>query len=272
MPNSPMEAQGGLKTDFKTGMAIAEMIAGFFAQTVEVFSRHNFGERYFSFLGVFGKVASYLVLLLLWGWAKSYKESNFLGLFFLGSFLMTLYHQIAIFHRNKSGILWHSRSSGVSYLSYFIPNIDFYFVTTDEFFLKRVVEPVFFVALGFFIAATVEQSLGIYLIFAGISLSTREALAATRFREKILDAIDAQIESKNLREAIVGQKKAEETDGFVFPVPQNYNQNQRESLFSGLSRIMGDMIGSDASKQYEPTSTVAKSEIPTPPITPPNFG
>lgn len=219
---------------FRVGMMITELVMGFFSQTVEVFLRHDFGERYFSFLGIFGSFVTYGILLFLGLTAAQTQGGFFLGAFFLISFVMCLVHHWQIYQRNQKGIAWHSRYAGTPWLLEALPQASPYVV-------KRWIEPVLVIGLGFFFSI-IEAPLGAWLIFAGLSLAAREQIAASRIRERVLDAIDADIEARQMRAAIIEQKKPQQTEGFEFPVSQALKEGFRERLVRNLTQMYENII------------------------------
>jgi hypothetical protein len=81
-----------------------------------------------------------------------------------------------------------------------------------------------------------SPALGGWLLFSGACLGATATLTAARERTKLLDMIDAQIEAKNMRAALVERKPTTETQGFVIPVG-GMKPQQRERLFNGLTNL-----------------------------------
>lgn len=211
----------------RAALATAEALTATIAQTVEVFFRHNFGQRYFSLMGVYGKLAFYALLLLLAFKASEQLETIPLGLFFFASFVASLLHLFVIWRRGYRGERWHSRYSGTSWLAAILP--------LDTSIIKRWVEPIIAILAGLMLASF-DQALGGWLVFTGTCLGVTEALAEARFRTMILDMIDKDIEARNLRGVLVEQKGAHETEGFVIPVG-GMKSRQRESIFNSLTNL-----------------------------------
>lgn len=220
---SPMNGPGR----GRAALAQAEGVARTFALMVEVFFRHNFGQRYFSLMGVYGKLAFYALLLVLAFKASEQLDTLPLGAFFLASLTASLWHLFVIWRRSYRGERWHSRYSGTSWLASILP--------MSECTIKRWVEPLVVIMAGVMLASF-NQALGGWLVFAGTCLGVTEALAEARFRTMILDAIDKDIEARNMRAALIEQKSAQETEGFVIPVG-GMKPQQRESVFNGLTSL-----------------------------------
>lgn len=103
--------------DFKTGLAITQAFMGLFSQTIEVFFRRDFGERYFSLFGIYGTVATYAVFFLAISLIPGKQATAFFRVFLFASLIMFVMHQVAIWQRNQKGIRWHSRYHGTSRLA-----------------------------------------------------------------------------------------------------------------------------------------------------------
>lgn len=225
----------------RAALANAEAIISFPAQTIEVFWRHSFGERYFSLFGVYGKLAFYALLLFMAFKGAEQVDTLPLGVFFLASFLASLWHLFVIWRRGWRGERWHSRYSGTSRLAAILP--------MNECVIKRWGEPLLTIMAGAALASF-NQVLGGWLVFAGMCLGVTETLAAMRFRTMILDMIDKDIEARNMREALIEQKSAHETEGFVIPVGSMKSQ-QRASLFRGLAMRYEEWRAAYARQQRE---------------------
>lgn len=224
----------------KNAFAFAEFLIGQFAKTIVVFLRQDFGARYFNvsdFLGSMATFAVYTFLFLMFFAGKTGNkrpgdnsdDGTILGLFFLGFIAMSIYHQYIASRRERSGRRWHSRYAGTSFFSFLYP--------TDIYIVQRYIEPILAVIAGYAAYNYLNQPLGLWLVFAGLCLGAIEQFQAARSRNRLLDAIDAQIEAQNLGAALAGNKTAEETEGFVLPVPSYYSTAQRRALEDGMTRL-----------------------------------
>lgn len=215
--------------DPKLAYAAVEFICGQFAKTVIVFLRHDFGERYFNVIDSFGSTLTFIGFAVVAGVVlASENDGLVLGLFLFGFIGMSLFHLFLAKQRDRSGRRWHSRYPGTSYLAFIAPG--------NVFFVQRYLEPILAIILGFALAV-INRPLGVWFVFSGFCIAATEQIAAQRFRNRLLDAIDAQIEAEQLGEAIAGNKNPYETEGFVFPIPNYYTDEQRTALYKGMTKL-----------------------------------
>jgi hypothetical protein len=252
-----MQPQGYSPFDtpaLRATLAFGEWVANFFAQTVEVFLRFGFGERYFSLFGIWGIFGHYTAIYILATFLKLVSNNNYIELFLILSLVATFGHKLVIQIRNWKGERWHSRYPGTPLLllllsplakvvSDLFPYLKFITPNNLTFFIRRILEPLLICTLGIVINEVIyydSRPLPLWLLLSGISLGIKESIAATRLRNIMLDAIDAEIEKKNLWAVLKEQKTPDETEGFVFPVPRGFNDEKRESLYRGLlNRLTG---------------------------------
>lgn len=234
-PNTAQRPTGF--SDPRTVYAFVEFLAAQFAKTIEVYFRKDFGQRYFGIGNVFGSALTfglYLSVIIPALMSRSPRQPNvsqeddswILGLFFLGFVALGLLHQLTSWLRQRRSQRWHSRYSGTSHLAFLWPG--------NPYIVQRFIEPGISLIIGFLVLNYLNRPLGAWLMFAGFCLAATEAINAKRARNRILDAIDAQIEAKHLGEAIAGNKDAEDTEGFVLPVPKYFDQAQRAALYDGM--------------------------------------
>jgi len=204
----------------------AEGLARLLSRPLVVLTRRDFGERFFG-ASAFGKLLLYGVLLFAAVSASQHLDTLPLGGFLLLSFAACLWHQFVIWRRNYRGEEWHSYYSGTPWLAEVLP--------LDEFKIKQWIEPILWTALG---TALLELSpaLGCWLLFSGACLGATATLTAARERTKLLDMMDAQIEAKNMRAALIERKPATETQGFVISVG-GMKPQQRETLFNRFTSL-----------------------------------
>lgn len=245
IPSRPDDRPSSLG-DPRRAYAFAEFICGQFAKTIVVFLRCDFGERYFNVSDLLGSTFTFaiyggIILLVLATGRGGETARHYTGgeesastvlAVFLGCFLvMSIFHRVVSSVQNISGRRWHSRYAGTSYLRFLtaLPLVSTYTV-------QRFVEPAIAIAAGFGVG-TVSPLLGVWFVFAGFGLAVTEHLQYTRGRNRILDAIDAEIESSQIAAAIAGDKTASQTEGFVLPVPRYFSKTQRETLMQGMKRL-----------------------------------
>lgn len=232
--------------DPRIAYALAEFFCGQFAKTIVVFLRCDFGERYFNFSDLVGSTLTFaiyggvILFVLATGrgsdtvrqYGGSKDQSATVLAWFLGCFLlMSIFHRLISSVQKISGRRWHSRYAGTSYLRFLtaLP-----FVTTYT--VQRFIEPVLAI-IAASVVGMLSPILGLWLGFAGLSLAATEHLQHRRARNRVLDAIDSQIEAEQIGNAIAGNKTPQQMDGFVLPVPRYFSEQQRETLRKGMARL-----------------------------------
>lgn len=194
---------------------IAMVLLSWLSVTLELFVRFNFGERYLSWLRLFlGLMIMELTTLVP---RMLFAMIPFLGgpteslspLFLRAAMCLGLYHQWRIWRRNRQGIAWHSNSFGVSRLS---------FLRVNDWILYRFIEPGLCFIAGLLIKS-VDPVTGIWVILASLSLFIKNQMVFNAQRGRLLDVIDARIESAAMQGSLEGRPK-QETAGFsVMAVP-----------------------------------------------------
>jgi hypothetical protein len=250
----------------RTLFALVEFLAAQFAKTIVVFFRWDFGERYFNISDFLGSVFTFLIVagvilfILASGRggeiareAGGAEQNSWALIIFLICFLvMSLYHRFIAWLQKQGGRhRWHSRYPGTSFLRVLtvLPFVNTYTV-------QRFIEPVIAIVAGSIIFS-LTQPLGAWLIFAGLCLAATENFAYRRARNRLLDTIDAQIESKHLGDAISGTKTIKETEGFVLPVPTYFSKTQRARLAEGMRQLdPGLQAIMDVPEEGRPTSEI----------------
>lgn len=232
--------------DPRMAYALAEFVCGQFAKTVVVFLRWDFGERYFNVSDLLGSTFTFtiygaIILLFLatgrggnavhqYGGGKE-QNAAVLGVFLLCFLAMSVFHRLISFVQKLGGRRWHSRYAGTSYLRFLtaLPLVTSYTV-------QRYIEPAL-ALLAACVFGLLSPVLGLWLGFAALSLAATGYLQHRRARNRVLDAIDAQIEAEQIGNAIAGNKSAQETEGFVLPVPRYFSPQQRAALLGGMTRL-----------------------------------
>ena len=220
--------------DFKFLLNLIKAFVSWFSVIPSLFLRHNFGDRAIRFLDVMAanllSGGVMLVLMIIGGAAKS---PPFLLLTInFAVWPMFLYHRRAIRLRTQR---WHSRYHGDSHLSRFLP----YPETT----VKKWFEPAFCLFLGAFLAITmIDFAAGCWLMLSGVSLRLDLEILLQEFRDKVLDAIDAEIEGQQLQRALQQSLRASEMDGAPFPDPNSIfplshqSQERRQEVVEQMRR------------------------------------
>lgn len=235
--------------------ALAEFFLGQFAKTIIVFFRYDFGERYFNVADMLGSTATFIGIgffIVLASEAIDNKgDAIAFTAFLIGFLAMSILHRILAWQYKKIRPHWHSRYSGTSFVSLFIDRFETsreiaysfvqFFGVPERYIIQRYIEPgiAFFASIPFFFI--INRPLGVWLMVSSMSLAVTEWLAGARSRDRILDAIDAQIESQNLNKVIAGETNPAQTDGFVLPVPSYYEDwrrgAERQTLYEGMTKL-----------------------------------
>jgi len=171
-------------------------------------------------------------------------------LFFYGFLGLSALHLFCNWRRERQGVVWHSMSSGISWLEYLIPwqrLIDAVpylgrVVTADEYLVKLYIDaPVCYLA-GRLIGHA-DSLLGWWLVIAAVALGLRNWLMYFEMRGRVLDMVDATIESTYLSAALSGQPK-QQTAGFsVVPVSMH---GMIEGEAFDLAATVQETLGLDA--------------------------
>ena len=263
--NSSSQRADGF-ADPRTAFAAVEFILGQFAKTLTVFFRHDFGERYFNVVDILGSSFTFLLfggfIALLTEETQSNRvrttadragivqsnEAKILILFLLGFVAMSILHRVLAWHSKKKRPHWHSRYSGTSHLSAVLPASAHDFIQrevapflgiSERYLVQRYIEPLVGIFAGSFVANFVNPPVGAWIIFASLSLAAVEWIDNARANNRMLDAIDAQIEARYLGEAIKGtmQTNAAATSGFVLPITPNLSAAEKQALAEGMTRL-----------------------------------
>lgn len=171
--------------------------------SVEIYVRREFGERYIGWLhflftlillSVIISVFRFLYFLPLIG-GGVYPQIS--GLYWYGVIFMTGYHMLRIWQRNRQNIPWHSRSPGISFLS---------FLPVDDWVLYRFIEPALCILMSMVIRLFVPFT-GNWLLLASVCLLIKNNIIFNIARGRVLDVIDAQIETKVMSGELAGNDK-----------------------------------------------------------------
>ena len=273
----------------RTAYIWAEFLLGQFARTITVFFRYDFGERYFNVAGVLGSSVSFLItggaIAVIAEYLTGDKPTSIanaaqdaqhaaqnhanyvLILFFICFLAMSLMHRLQAWDSKKHRQQWHSRYDGTSFISVMLPDaahdwINEYICVplnmSERYIVQRFIEPTIACGAGVMMLITFNPPLGAWWIFAGLSLAFAEWIGSARGKNKLLDAIDAQIESSNLGTALsrTSQIKAEKTSGFVLPVSPRLDGEAQAKLAQGM-RILNPELQAilDAPEMPEATAS-----------------
>lgn len=188
--------------------ALAQFVLFAASLTVEVFLRYDFGERYLKPPAVLLGLAWLALASLYFGPQAVGAETltTFAHAFIVVSLLKMVWIQIRI----RRGVRWHSKSPGV-------PLPPLARIATSHSMLHQIIEPAIAIVAGVVVIVSGGGVLGLYLFFAAIAMVGKNLIERARFREKLLDAIDSQIESETFAEAMKDRPSPRKARGFVVP-------------------------------------------------------
>lgn len=196
--------------------AIVTTILGWISLTIEVFLRYNFGERYFSIIRAFMAMQVAGLYFLICTLLKEadpqapFSTDAFSG--FLVVFIgLAAIHLLAIRIRRWRGVMWHSRSFGVSWFSFLLWRWDWLFY--------RFIEPGAVFILGYVVYHNIDQPLGLWLCLASVALAMKNNLSYLMELERMFDMIDPQIEQAHMQEAMQGANKSKTAGFSVVRIP-----------------------------------------------------
>lgn len=246
------------------------ILLGWWSLPLEVFIRKEFGERYMSLmriwiawavLGMFTFLYSLfavmagdgMAFLAYSGMTQTLWNTGMSGLayhlFYYAFLLLAIWHRYRIWKRQQEGDVWLSTSFGISHLAavpwqrlleripYAGPVISRY-VTIDDFFLYRFMEPALCLLLGRLIHP-MDGLLGTYITIAAVALFIKNNMAYNQMRGRMLDMIDSAIESSYLAESLKGRPK-EQTAGFsAVPLPLAGLFDEELDLAATVRETMG---------------------------------
>lgn len=102
--------------------------------------------------------------------------------------------------------------------------------------------------------------LGLLMIYSAIHSAMNDAHAMSQFYNRILDAIDGQIEADNLTKAIEYRLEPTQIEGMLATLPANMSKDFRSKIVRAINEQRGNP---PAASIIEP-----KPDQPTPSVTP----
>lgn len=235
---------------------VAAIILSWLSVTLEVFIRRNFGERYLNLLRLFLALQVMATFRFFYNAIQAFKgRGNLLSLFWNPAGLNALFygdtssrvyflfwwayvvvaalHIIAIKRREHQGIEWHSMSFGQSWLEElplwglwnwlvsWLPWRLGAFLNVDEWVMYCVLEPLL-CYLASFSVYRLDSLLGTWLWLAAWALFFKNLLVYYELRGRMLDLMDASIESRFLSAALRGESKGQTAGFSVVTVPVKF--------------------------------------------------
>lgn len=198
----------GVANFFTIVFNIMIIVLGWWSILVEVFLRYDFGERYLSWLRLF---FAFGILLNTGWWLRFFSAIGggdgapaIFQLFVLAVFILSILHRVRIWLRYQNGTAWHSMSFGTSRLS----SLNLPVIGSDDWTLYRWYEPFLCLVLALIISR-LDQTTGIVIGIGSIALLLKNHMVYYQQRGRILDLIDAKIESIYYNEAAYQKPKAD---------------------------------------------------------------
>jgi hypothetical protein len=191
---------------FEFFWAIALLITGCHAISVNVFTRKRFGCRYLSKLNIlFGLTAIGFytgIGNLAISVASHQRFSALMELLYLSFIGLGIYHGIQVWRSRQRDEMPHTRYSGRPLLM--VTGI-------DEGILKRWVEPLGLLGLGWVAAHVIHQNpVALWLYVGAISVFIHETLAEYAEESRLLDGYDAMVEADFKRSVVSGKRTVDQ--------------------------------------------------------------
>lgn len=216
---------------------IVRIVLRFMTISLEVFLHRNFGERFFGPLEV---VAGLVAISIMASTASLFYLRDGAAMFGFGLIVLALgaYHLWEIHQRKKDGARRiHSRYWGDS-----LPF--FYTLGVSHQTIQFYIEPGICFVVGIILRLGFPM-LGLWIMTGALAWFVMCQLEMRRWNNRILDAIDHEIEAKNFDAAVMERKAPSETEGFFVPVSPNFTHAQRASLkeaFEGLDPKLKELM------------------------------
>lgn len=181
------------------------IVLGWWSILLEVFLRYDFGERYLSWLRLFFaySLLSWLVFFpAVFNSALAIQGAPFFKVFSVAFILFSLNHRLRIWLRYQHGIPWHSMSFGTSWLA----ALNLPVIGKDDWTLYRWYEPALCLLISFVIGRF-DGTTGFVIGAGSLVLLLKNHMIYYQQRGRILDLIDARLESIYYNDAAYGKPK-----------------------------------------------------------------
>lgn len=199
---------------FTAGAAWGEFLADLMGRTLIVWLRHDFGERYFSIVGCYSSIVTFVVFFIFAGLVSivANASSPLLSLYFYLFIAACIVHQWWIrLRRIRKAPHVYSYYAGSSWL------YEWGLIPASHRVTQLYVEPAIGIVGGWFISL-VDDPLGTWVMVSGVGLWFSEAMKDSRWRNRVLDVLDEGVLAEGIRKAILEEKDPSETHG-IPPIP-----------------------------------------------------
>lgn len=232
-------------------ITLANIVLRLSTVSLEVFLHYGFGERFFRLIDL---VLGILALYMAGYFAQVVSPGSFKPLVYFGVAVLVagLAQLIFIQIRKSRGVVIHSRYWGNSWPI-------FYWMGLSHQRIQHYVEPLFAFLVSVVVSLYTPYVLvGYWIGIGAVCWVFLCQIEMWKWNNKILDAIDHEIEAKYFEEAVVDRKSPKETQGFFVPVSPNFTKAQRSTLKDAFERLdpklqelMGESQGEIAKKEAE---------------------
>jgi hypothetical protein len=230
---------------FTTGAAWGEFLADLMGRTLIVWLRHDFGERYFSIVGCYSSILTFVVFFIFAGLVSivANASSPLLSIYFYLFIVTCIVHQWLIrLRRIRKAPHIYSHYAGSSWL------YEWGLIPASHRVTQLYVEPAIGIVGGWFISL-IDNPLGTWIMVSGVGLWFSEAMKDSRWRNRVLDVLDEGVLAEGIRKAILEQKDPSETHG-IPPIPIVSSLPREQQAY--IARRMGGPSLEDAIRQLSP--------------------
>jgi len=202
----------------------------------EMIFRRKFGERYFNlWLYIAGTTWLYIFAVgiinipAMFGFDTTVKIPNYMifivvWIVFFWSFLRELFLR----KFKKIDVDLHTRYDGdpLKFL-YRLPFAKDSNASPKEYFVRQVYEPLFLLLSGVMTSIILNPQTGSWLIISAIAMALKEYVKSQHTRNILLDHIDAEITSQNIKAALAGDPPAKTKGIYIAGLPSDGKQREQ---------------------------------------------
>ena len=237
-----------IKTISKWALASAKIAYQLLAISAEVFCRHSFGVRYIGHL-VVGWLSCCLYTVVVESGASE-KGLPLLPPYLMAYLCLVFYHLFSMARRGYADV--HSQSNGVPWI---LGNTDTAQISAGQLFKSCIIESGLIFVFGL-IVSPFDLPLSAWLAGAGISHFAKGAIAAWKFRNRVLDALDARIEGGRISEAVRDNSSpnSTHTQAAAAPVtgqPQHQQNSTLREIINNLDPALRSIISGRNSNPHQ---------------------
>lgn len=232
---------------FSAASAWGEFLADLMGRTLIVWLRHDFGERYFSIVGCYSSIVTFVVFFIFAGLVSivANASSPLLSLYFYLFIAACIAHQWLIrLRRIRKTQHIYSYYAGSSWL------YEWGLIPASHRITQLYVEPAIGVVGGWFISL-IDNPLGTWIMVSGVGLWFSEAMKDSRWRNRVLDVLDEGVLAEGIRKVILEEKDPSETHG-IPPIPIVSSLPREQQAYIAQRMGGGGPSLEDAIRQLSP--------------------